>query len=394
MLRKGNGMMTSTYRTVVSKLWPRLLTLTVTLLVVAGSAAVVVVGREALAERASAAPIPDPTPTTPVEVDQIVLQASYEITRRISGQVEAYQQIDLAFELPGTIASILVREGDSVIAGQRLAQIDTRGPQAERRQLIAQRAALEARAELARRTAKRQAELRERGFASDQVVDDTSLTVAQLEAEIASLDAGLDAIDVRLAKSELIAPFAGRIATRAVDSGAVVGAGAPVASLIEEGPLRFRAGLPSELAARLSVGEETVVHVNGRQNRATLSHIAPDLDPVTRARTVFFDIAGDAPPARSTGEVHLTDTIRAPGAWVPLSALRPGPRGSWTLMILADGTVGVEAAEIIALDRSRAYVRGTFRDGDVFLTGGTHRLVPGQRARPVDSATDAVAWGR
>src|SRR5262245_45331445 len=43
-----------------------------------------------------------------------------------SGTVAAAQSLDLAFQPSGTVTQVLVKEGDTVSAGQALAQLDTR----------------------------------------------------------------------------------------------------------------------------------------------------------------------------------------------------------------------------------------------------------------------------
>src|SRR5215217_6052295 len=43
-----------------------------------------------------------------------------------SGSLAAAQTLDLAFSSSGSVTQVLVKEGDSVTAGQTLAQLDTR----------------------------------------------------------------------------------------------------------------------------------------------------------------------------------------------------------------------------------------------------------------------------
>lgn len=105
----------------------------------------------------------------------------------------------------------------------------------------------------------------------------------------------------------------------------------------------------------------------------------------------FFDVvSGPVPPDGSTGEIALTQSVAQAGAWVPLAALRQGPRGTWTLVTVENGVAGVEAAEILHLEGDGAFVRGTFEDGASFLPAGTHRVVPGQAV----VAREAIAWAR
>ncbi|MEL6585558.1 MAG: efflux RND transporter periplasmic adaptor subunit [Pseudomonadota bacterium] len=374
-------------------LWRRAVTLMGTLAVLGVAVAAVVGGRGIIADRAAAVPAPIPAPPTPVATAVVQMQDSYVVQRRFSGQVEARQSVNLAFEQAGTVARIAVREGATIAQGDVLAELDTRLLRAERARLTAQRRAMEAQAEQARRTNARQVELQDRGFASDQAVDTSSLTLAQLEASIAEIDAARTAVDINLDKAQLVAPFAGTIGARRLDTGAVVAPGAAVVTLVEAGTPRFRTGLDPDMAASLTLGDRVAVLFGDTVRQGRVAQLSPDLDPTTRTRTVFVDLPGPALPDGKTGELRLDRTVSGIGAWVPLSALRQGPRGTWTILVIEDGVVGVEAAELVHLDAGRAFVRGTFTDGAVYVPDGTHRLVPGQ---PVVDLSDQeqVAWAR
>lgn len=368
--------------------------LAITLGVAVGAVTVGMQGHGLLADRAAAVAAPPAAPLTAVAVERIAMEAAHEVERRFSGQFEPRQETPLAFEQPGTVVEVAVREGDRVEAGDVLARLDTRLLAAERARLAASRDGMRAQAELARRIDERQAELRRSGHVAAQRTDDSSLTLARLEAGIAEVEAGLAAVDVRLSKALLVAPYAGKVGTRSMDAGAVATTGAPVLTILEDGPARFRAGIDPALAARLRPGARVEIATGGAVLDARLAHLAPGLDPATRARTAFFEVEGTLPPARSTGEVALTDRVAEPGAWVPLAALRQGPRGTWTLLTVADGVVGVEAAEIVHLAEGRAFVRGTFEDGTPYIPGGAHRVVPGEAVAVLPSEREVASWDR
>ncbi len=368
----------------------RVLTLSMTsavLLVAVGTGAVT---HGALASRAALSDAPAPAPALPVEIATLALQDSHIVPRRFAGQFEAPQQTALGFEEGGAILDITVREGDRVAAGDVLARLDTRLLVAERARLVAARDALDAQAELARRTNDRQSELRERGFATDQRVDDTSLALMQLRARIAEADAAIAALDVRLSKAELRAPYPGQIGMRMLNAGAVVSPGTAALTLVEDGPARFRVGVAPQLANALTLGETATIKTETGRLTAVLAQIAPELDPATRSRTLFFDVGGAAPPALSTGEITLMRQVAGRGAWVPLSALRQGPRGTWQIVTVADGAdglvAGTEAVEVLRLDADRAFIRGTFSDGMRYLPDGIHRVVPGERLAAIEGA--------
>jgi RND family efflux transporter MFP subunit len=354
--------------------------LTVTLSVMGAATWAGVAGYDVLAGRAAEVGAPLPAPPAYVSPEALQISGTVTITRRFTGQFEPAQEAALGFEEGGTLSQVLVREGDVVAAGAPLARLDTRLLEAERRRLAASRAVLAAEVELARRTNARQERLLSEGHVTPQRVDETSLTLARLDAALAEIDAKLIAFDVRLSKTEIVAPFAGRIGARHLDSGAVAGPGASVVTLLEDAPARFRVALDPHLAAGLHPGDAVEIETHTGRLPATLAELSPELDGATRGQVAFFDLTPGTvvPPARSSGDVILRETRPEPGAWVPVAALRPGPRGTWTLLVVENDRVGVEAVEILHLEGAQAYIRGSFIDGALYLPSGTHRVVPGE----------------
>lgn len=359
-----------------------------TLAVIGVAVAAGVTAYGTLGARAGLSEAPTPAPRLTVRTATLDRVETMTVTRRFTGQFEAAQAVAVGFEEGGTIAEVLVREGDAVAAGDLIARLDTRLLEAERTRLEASRRALSAQAELARRIDQRQAALLAEGHVTQQRVDETSLRLAQLTASIGEVDAALVALDVRLSKAEARAPFDGRIASRILDTGAVAGPGAAVVTLLEDGPVRFRVALDPALAETLSPGSEVAIEATGRRFTAHLAELSPELDATTRGRVALFDLApaSDTPPARATGDVVLPDVQSRTGAWVPLAALWQGARGSWSLMTAvprddAEATIAIEAVEVLHVDGGRAFVRGAFDDGIRYLTDGTHRVVPGETVR-------------
>ena len=184
---------------------------TVTGIVVVGAVAATVTGSSVLASRNADVEGPAAAPATTVRTVLLDFQRHYDVERRFTGEFEAAQETALAFELPGTVTEILFEEGDTVRKGQIVARLDNRILLQERARLVAAREALQADAELARRTNTRQQELKERGFATAQRVDNTSLALLRIEAAIAETSAAIASVDIQLSKSELRAPFDGRV---------------------------------------------------------------------------------------------------------------------------------------------------------------------------------------
>ncbi|MEM6441443.1 MAG: efflux RND transporter periplasmic adaptor subunit, partial [Pseudomonadota bacterium] len=289
----------------------------------------------------------------------------------------------------GLVAEVRVEEGDRVEQGDVLAVLDLSRLDARVAELDAQKASLAAEAELARVTLRRQAELRDRGHATDQRYDEARLTLDRIAASYQQVEAAIATVDVDRRKAVLRAPFRGEIAARRADEGAVVAPGAPVLELIETDRPQVRAGLPEALAAAQTVGRVLEV-VSGEDHfAAAVSAVRPDVDPATRTRAVLLDVLMpvDAEIAfGATVEVILADQRRESGLWTPVAALREGERGLWTLMVVAESEDGPvarpEAVEVLLISGDRALVRGTLEDGAQVIVSGAHKLAPGVRVSP------------
>jgi len=361
-------------------------TLILTLAILGGAGAVVLAGHAFL----SAATAPDSgsfAPRMAVGVMQVEVTGGYTVTRRFTGQVEAAARTDPGFEFGGRITEILVEEGNLVPEGAILARLDTSALIPERAALEAELAALEADAELARLTLARNDALTERGFRSIAAQDDARLALARIEAGMAATRARIAGVDVRLDKSALVAPFAARIGARLADPGQTAAAGQTVLVLFDAGPARARVGLPPDLAATLSPGDAVAVEIGGTAHTATIRQIRPDLDPSTRSRSVVLTLPAAAatdpgPVLGDTVALFLEQTVATTGFWAPLSALREGVRGSWSVMALEatpDGDRTLPAAvEVIHTEGARVFLRGHLPPGARVVAEAPDRVAPGQ----------------
>ncbi|MEQ3708185.1 MAG: efflux RND transporter periplasmic adaptor subunit [Tateyamaria sp.] len=370
-------------------LWKRALrgfaTLTGTVSVIALAAGAVWLASATLATRASAVDAPAPAPITTVEALHISPTDQMPVTRRFYGQIEAAQTVSLGFEQGGRLNVLTVDEGDRVEAGDVVAKLDTRILMTERSRLVASRDRLEAQAELSRRTTQRQTELRNRGFASDQAVDNVALALTAIEAQMAEVDAAITQVEVQLSQTELTAPFDGTIGARHVDPGAIMSVGAPVLDIRQAAAPLFRVGIDPKLASTLA-DHPAKIALDGSEYAARFIGFRPDLDAQTRTRTALFEVKTDAPVYLAAGTLSVQTSLTQSGYAVPLSALQDGVRGLWTVLVLepeTDGFASARAAavEVLQIEGDTAYVRGTLTGDALIVPHGTHRLVPGDRVQ-------------
>ena len=336
-------------------------------------------GSEALAQRAEAVESPDAAEVLPVSSRSVDILDSYTVTRSFLGQIEAAKTVNVSFELAGQLENLGFDEGDRVEKGQVLATLDTSLLDAEVRRLEASRDATQAQLKFANQTIDRVASLTRAGHTSQATLDEALARVDELAARIAEIEAGLFSVDIQLAKSQVTAPFAGRVTARLVDGGETLGAGQTILSLVQLDAPRLRVGVPLDLApVDLATAEVTV---GGVQMTATLITIRPDIDPVTRTRTALFEMPTDAEIAfGQTARLLSQDEVPARGFWVDVTALKEGQRGQWTVLAVdpADPRVQSLAVHVLHTDGARAFVTGGFPEGLRLIDAGPQRITVGQ----------------
>lgn len=370
--------------------------LTRLLIPVLGTGVILGVGAVA-ALKLLAQPAPDTAEHEPLPVATVSVAPAdgYEERRRFAGTVSARRQSALGFDRGGRLLEVLVDDGDTVLAGELLARLDTARLAREREELQATLAGAEADLRLAELTRDRNRDLNRRGVASAQTVDETRLQAEAVAARVRQLQVAIDRVALELDRSLLHAPFDGVVVARLLDEGVVVDTGEPLLRLLEEAPPEARVGVPVSVARELAVGQRHTLLLNDRQIAAGVRAVLPAVDAATRTVTVVLDLpAGATAPDGALVHLLLAERIQSPGFWVPLSALTEGLRGLWTAYALAPGEDGPRVnrreVEVLHVDGDRAFVRGTLEADLTLVADGVHRLVAGQRVAPAGEALAAL----
>ncbi len=331
-----------------------------------------------------------------VSTMQLSESPSYQVKRSYGGQLQHQRQSQLGFEMPGSIESVHVTEGDLVAKGDLLVTLDQDGIRAElkgalsrvetaRAQVNAQRARLN----LSESTLKRNIELSAEGHVSEQLLDElkhqTEIQRASLqvsESNLIAASAAAEQVAVKLAKSKITAPYHAKIQTRYLDEGSIVSPGTPVIHLVERGNLEARIGFPEDMLSALKQDKVYEFTVNGHQVPGRLKAVLPNVDAVNGTVVTQFVLDADDLFGGSLAELNLTNEVFESGYWVPISALAESQRGLWSVLVVEQNqtgsTVETRLVEILHRGNNAVYVRGTLKDGELIVASGTGRIVPGQ----------------
>jgi len=260
----------------------------------------------------------DALPVWLVRVEKGPVEASVSNTR--TGTIKACQRSKLSMPVGGTVAALLVDEGDQVVAGQLLLELWNEDQKAVVAQAEQQLLALQEQlksvcvtSELKEREAARLEKLLARKLTSEEAVDsarteasaqETACTSARYQSKVQQ--ATLDLSKARLDLTQLRAPFPGVIAEINGEVGEYItpsppGIPTPAAvDLIDYSCLYVTAPIDEIDAAKVGVGMPARVTLDafrGRSFGGKVSRIAPYvLDLEKQARTVDVDVVLDTTP--------------------------------------------------------------------------------------------------
>ncbi|MGE0356235.1 MAG: efflux RND transporter periplasmic adaptor subunit [Burkholderiales bacterium] len=271
------------------------------------------------------------------------------------GTVEARRSYSLGPTVASRVARVLVDQGDRVKAGQLLAELDPVDLEdrvasaklaAERaastaRAAQAQLAEARSRAQLADASAQRSAELRAKGFLSQEAADakthEANAARAAAEAAAAQLAAArrdheralseLAGTGKLRAQARLASPVDGVVSARLAEPGTTLVAGQAVLQVIDPESLWIRARIDQGQAGGLRVGQPAEVVLRSdpqRAYRAEVHRLDWVSDAVTEERIVNLGFAA-RPEGVSVGEL-VEVTIRIAELpderWVPAAAVK------------------------------------------------------------------------
>lgn len=280
----------------------------------------------------------------------------------------------------GRVTALPKFEGDSVVAGETLVQLED--------DLL--------RAELAKAQASsRQARLdleRIRGLIHKRAASEDELAQAQTAVQVAEADEQL--LRTRLGYTRIQAPFAGVITERRVEPGDVVAKHAHLLTLADPASLQVAVPVSELLLPLIAEGDPVRIRIDalgGAEHPGRILRIHPELDALTRQGTV--ELALDPIPAGARAGQFARVTLESAEVerlLVPFSALRRDRSGEF-VFLLRDGKAVQTPVRSGLRIKDRVEIVEGLAGGEQVITRGFLGLTPGKPVTLAESATPAVS---
>lgn len=322
------------------------------------------------------APQREAIPVTVAEVGSAVDAQTIEAT----GTLLLKRETILSFKVGGIIASLMVRAGDQVKAGQVLASLN-------QTEILAREREARAQLDLARKEYERAVELRRRGFVADRRVDDAKAAWERAKA-------AFDVVHFDRSWTELKAPWDGVVLTRYVEAGELIAVGrAALAVGNTTGGFNLMAPIADRDVGRLAVGDRanvsfaaTEAHVKGRVARVTAK---------ADARTGSFEAEiaiDDAPASLRSGMIGKAVIYPAAAASstlvaIPAESIVEGDGERVSVYVLSAGGETAELREVHLqrLEGSQALIASGLTRGERVVVSGAAYVRAGDPLKVVDS---------
>jgi len=213
------------------------------------------------------------------------------------------------------------------------------------------------------------------------------------EADVASAEAQLKALRLRLSRTEVVAPAAGLVAARSAEVGAIASSAAgALFTLIADGEVELEALVLETALPLISAGDPASVNAAGLGTvEGKVRLVSPQVNATTRLGTVRIDLPAD-PNLRAGSFARAVITVERKRALVlPVAAVLNDETRSFVQVVDGEGVVRTREVEPGIIDGDRIEIREGLQEGETVLARAGAFFQDGDRVEPVPLAPRTAA---
>lgn len=292
-------------------------------------------------------------PVRPVKLFKVGAVSS-DKTLKMPGTVRASDRVDLAFQVPGRLIELPVKEGQSIKKGDLLARIDPRDYETSLRNAMGTLAKAKAKLEYDIAEYQRYLKVKEKeaGAVSDSMLSLKKAAENVSKADLQSAQAGVEAAKDQLAYTYLRAPFNGVLAKKYVDNYQEVQAKQAIVSLQNTTNIEVLVDLPELIIAPIRrvmpQANAEFASAPGRLFELSIKEFATQADALTQTYRVVFVMPAPTgirilPGMTATVIFDLSETdIADSEISIPAIAMLADTKGQPFVWVLDDETMKVQ----------------------------------------------------
>ena len=309
-----------------------------------------------------------PPPVQKALVVQTLIAAPQSLSADIEvpGTIMANETAEIHPEVSGRLVQLNIKEGTNVSVGALLAKLYDGDLQAQLRKL-------EVQLKIAEQTEKRQAELVKIQGISQQEYDLSLLGVLNLKAD-------MDIIRESIRKTEIRAPFGGKLGLKNVSPGAYVTPASVLTTISQVSTLKIQFNIPERYGAQLKTGMPVSFSIDGTSKTFTATVIASEIsiDENTRSLAVRALIKQQDPALipGAFAKVKIVLGKNNEALMVPNSVIIPSGRKK-QLYVYEGGKAMMKEVTTGVRDSTNIQVLTGIKAGDTVITSAVLFLRPG-----------------
>lgn len=294
-----------------------------------------------------------------------------------TGTLLANEEVELVSETSGLIQEIYLKEGREVQKGDLLIKINDSELQAQLRRA-------DFRLNLAEDREKRQKQLLEQGGISQEEYDATLNEVNVFRAEVALINAQIN-------KTEIRAPFTGRLGLKYVSDGSYISPNTKIATLQDIHRIKIDFSVPERYATMIEVGKRVRFTVQGLNDTLNAKVYAkePRIDKETRSLKVraLSDNTAEKLLPGAFADLQLTLNTITDALMVPTVSLVPEIHGQ-KVFLVKNGIVQPQSVITGIRQPLKVQILQGIVPGDTVLTTGLLQVRPGMPVNIVNISRD------
>ncbi|MNK91865.1 Multidrug resistance protein MdtA precursor [compost metagenome] len=309
-------------------------------------------------------------------VDAIVVnEENLNQQELIVGSMAPYREVAIVSEIAQKIVQVAFQDGGYVSKGQLLYKLNDAD-------LKARLKGLDSELKLARLNEQRISNLLKTETVNQQQYDETSVKLQALEAQ-------RELLQVELNKTEIRAPFSGKIGISNLDPGSFASPGIELVSLQDQGTVKINFSVPEKYLPLVKTGSPVyfTTPLSDQQHAASIQATEPGINAQNRALKVQAKAKNPDGKFRAglSVKIHFpTSEKNAKAISLPTEALIPSGEG-YSVFVVENGLAKSKSVSIGNRTETSAIISAGLNNGDSVIVSNILRLGDGMPVQAVVS---------